>query len=417
MTKLKDEFLIPLKSAFESSSIKKRRGGKITDWDHLIFGVNRCLTYFDSGRDFVQKVMDTCLDSKIKVSSYFNCQRSSRRLSQVKEVNNALIKSYIAPIGSDPFAELACLDNYAIYAADGHYHKHASHDKHENGKNYPVGHIFTINLRIQTVNHIDVTRPLDKKEHEIKTLKRIGAKALRMEEPKGRKVIQVYDRAIIDFRQWYKWKKGSGIYILTREKKNMRLYCVAILDFDKNDPINAGVISDEQVGNSQGTIIRKVKYYDSISGEIFSFITNVFDVPPGVIAFLYKKRWDVEKVYDTFKNYYHENKAWGKTNEAKCQQALFLCLTHNLTLILESRLNVEENIKDEKIIRKQEQRRAKVIKKIIDAGRPLNSLAVKAYKSVQRSKQFLRCFNNMIGEDSSWLAFIELVRPRMEKYL
>ena len=291
MTKLKDEFLLPLQNAFESNSIKKRKGDKITDWDHLRFGVERCLTHFDSGRDFVQKIMDTCLDAKIKVSSYFNSQRSARRLEQVQEVNNSLIKNYNASIEDDPFAELSCLDNYAIYASDGHYHKHAAHDKHENGKNYPVGHIYTINLRNQTVNHIDVTRPLDKKEHEITTLKRIIIKKLRAGEPKGRKVIYVYDRAIIDFMQWYKWKKGSGIYIVTREKSNMKLQCVGLFEFDKNDSINAGVISDERVEHSYGRTIRRIRYYDSVSGKTFSFITNVFDVPPGVIAFLYQKRW------------------------------------------------------------------------------------------------------------------------------
>ena len=414
---LKDEFFKPLNDAFYSPTIQQRKSVNISDWDHLTFGVTRSMMHFESGRSFVQKIIDTAMESKLTVSNYFNSQKSKRRLDQVKKVNEILVKNYSSPVDDDPFIGLDCLDGYAIYAADGHYHEHAAHDRHSNGKNYPVGHVFAINLRDQTVTHLDVARPLDKKEHEIKTLKRLGANALRMGEAIGKKVIMVYDRAIVDFEQWYKWKYGSGLYMLTEEKKNMKLQNLGVLEFDKSNSINNGILSDNQVGTSKGTLIRRVVYYDSERNRTFTFITNVFNVPPGIIAFMYKKRWMVEKVYDTFKNYYFESKAWGKTDEAKCQQALFLCITHNLNLMLERRVEDEEGIRDEKIIKKQEQRRIEVIKKIIENSRPLNSLAIKACRSVQRSKQFLRYLNNKISINTYWEDFIKDLRPYMEKYL
>ena len=73
------------------------------------------------------------------------------------------------------------------------------------------------------MQHLDVLRPKDKKENEIHALQRLGGPALRMGEAIGRKVIMVYDRAVIDFREWYKWKKGSGVYVITREKSSMKL--------------------------------------------------------------------------------------------------------------------------------------------------------------------------------------------------
>ena len=176
------------------------------------------MTHFESGRCFVQKITDTVADSKISVANYFNCQRSRRRLEQVKNVNKVLVKNYTSPIDDNPFAGLTCLDGYAIYAADGHYQKAAAHDRHSNGKNYPVGHVFTVNLRNQTVDYLDITRPQDKKGHEIRLMKRVGKDTLRMGEPVEMKVLWVYDRAIIDFNQWYKWKRGSGIYVLTQAK-------------------------------------------------------------------------------------------------------------------------------------------------------------------------------------------------------
>ena len=41
-------------------------------------------------------------------------------------------------------------------------------------------------------------------------------------------------------------------------------------------------------------------------------------LPPGLLAFIYKKRWDIEKVFDQFKNKLMENKAWEKSGNAKC---------------------------------------------------------------------------------------------------
>jgi IS4 transposase len=48
-------------------------------------------------------------------------------------------------------------------------------------------------------------------------------------------------------------------------------------------------------------MIRKVVYIDPISGNQYSFITNVMDLAPGLIAYIYKVRWDIEKTFQQFK--------------------------------------------------------------------------------------------------------------------
>ena len=58
-------------------------------------------------------------------------------------------------------------------------------------------------------------------------------------------------------------------------------------------------------------------------------------LPPGVIALLYKQRWDIEKVFDEFKNKMLERKSWASGPEAKTNHATFLCLAHNLAVLLE----------------------------------------------------------------------------------
>lgn len=69
---------------------------------------------------------------------------------------------------------------------------------------------------------------------------------------------------------------------------------MAEFGYDKKDPINAGVKSYELVGCSAGVTVHRVVYECPISGESYSFVTSLTNVPPGLIAYLYKTRWDIE---------------------------------------------------------------------------------------------------------------------------
>lgn len=413
---LQDVFFNPVRAAYEKST-HKRKSAVVSDFDFLEMGIKRVLIHNESGRSFVQLMIEKFNFVKLKVNNFFTALRSERRLSLTKEINENIVKDYISIDENDQFRNISELAKYAIYAADGHFHEHASHERHENGNHYPVGHIYFTNLRNNTMQHLDVLRPKNKKEHEIHALQRVGGKALRMGEPTGTKVLMVYDRAVIDFQEWYKWKKGHGLYVITREKSSMKLQPLGNLDFDRDNLINAGVISDQQVGHSHGRMIRKIVYKDPLSGIIYKFITNEMTLPPGVIAFIYKVRWDIEKVFQQFKSNFFEKKAWATSCEAKSIQATFLCIVHNLLLILENKLAEEEGIKDEKIIEKQKKRINERIEILIKANRVVNPMLLTLKKSVMRSCQFLRSVNIALDKLSSWRAFIVTVRPRMESYL
>ncbi len=51
-------------------------------------------------------------------------------------------------------------------------------------------------------------------------------------------------------------------------------------------------------------------------GTKYEYLSNDFNLEPGVIAFLYYRRWDEEKYFDTFKNDLAGKKAWGKSTIA-----------------------------------------------------------------------------------------------------
>jgi hypothetical protein len=84
-----------------------------------------------------------------------------------------------------------------------------------------------------------------------------------------------------------------------------------------------------------GVLIRRITYRDPVDGEILVFLTNEMELPPGLIAHLYRMRWDIEKTFDEFKNKLGERKSWGSSPTAKTIQAQCLCLAHALLMLFE----------------------------------------------------------------------------------
>lgn len=415
-----DVFWKPAFEALEACN-SGRRCVTLTDQGWLQSGIGRCLESVMSGREWVQK-FPYLFSAPLSVSGFFSALKSGRRYGLLKEAAGVLCAQTdrTAPIQSDPFGSIPELTGFAIYAADGHYHCASAHETPIEGKRYAVGHFYAMNLRTQSVRHLDVARPLEqgkKKEHDISVLKRLTANALRMGEPTGRKVLLAYDPAVIDISQWQKWKQSKGIYIITRAREKMSPTRCGFLDFDRNDPRNNGVLSDEQVGLSGGFLVRWITYVDPVSGKKYQFITNEMTLPPGILAFIYKKRWDIEKVYDEFKNALQETKAWASSSTAKCQQAQFICMTHNLLLMLERKLEEEEGIRETKIEKKRESRSEADAVTIKAADRKPNPLAQACYKCVKRTMQFIREVRLVLTFATSWTQAVIAMRPIMEKYI
>jgi hypothetical protein len=74
----------------------------------------------------------------------------------------------------------------------------------------------------------------------------------------------------------------------------MRLEVIGQNPWERADPRNPGVLADELVATSQGVYVRRVIYRCPISAEEYRYLTNVNDVPPGLIAHLYRARWEIE---------------------------------------------------------------------------------------------------------------------------
>ena len=422
-TTLKDKFFAPVFAALSRAN-NSRTCSEYSDQEHLSSGIQRVLENITSGRDWVQRLR-LKLKLNLSVSNFFSSLRSPRRKELVEEISadvrNQTDQRICHQAGSDPLAAHPELAGFAVYASDGHSHKASAHENPIQGKKRAVTHIYTCNLRSHSLTHTALSNTdlskNKKKEHEISTLKQIGANRLRMGEAKGIKVIQVYDPAIIDYSQWFKWKQGSGIYILTLEKSNSALQASSVRDWDKTDERNRGVLNDELVEASNGTTLRRVTYRDSVTGKEYRFITNELTLPPGLLAFLYKLRWDIEKIFDQVKNKLLEQKAWAKSQTAKIQQAHFITLAHNLMVLMNHQLETEEGLVDEKNSRRRMKRRAKEIEKAQANGELVNSLVLGLQRVTQRCFQFIRWLRHCLENSTPWREAVSLLRPLMQNYL
>jgi hypothetical protein len=381
----------------------KRKCNALPDHEWIKTGLLRILSQEPSGRAFLQKLSDSG-GTDLKRSLFFETLKSKRRLKLCSEVSLSLYEAVRSKKSqSDPFARFAELDGYDIHAGDGHYHEAAVHDVRKDGKKYPTQHFYSVDLRSHALRHLALadTSGKRKREHDTRALKRLEIEALRQSAPKGRKVIYVWDRGGIDFFQWFKWKHLGGIYFISREKKNMDLLVIAEMDYDKKDPVNTGVQNYQLVECSAGVMMHRVVYKCPISGEIFHFVTSLSTIPPGLIAYLYRTRWDIEKIFDQVKNKLSEKKAWATSDIAKKMQAQFVCMAHNLMLILEGCIE-NEGIENDIENNRRSKRLKEVLVKSKTGNKILPDFLIQPKRATQRSVKFIRWLRNHLFMNTSW---------------
>jgi hypothetical protein len=119
---------------------------------------------------------------------------------------------------------------------------------------------------------------------------------------------------------------------------------------------------------------------------------------------LYKQRGDVEKVFDELKSKLVEKKAWGSDPTAKSTQAQFLCLTHNLNVLLEEDLRRVDQIE---ITVEREHKSARKEKAEKDGA---NFFSTALQRFTVRRLRLIRWLRNFVYRATSWE--VAVARPR-----
>ncbi len=380
-----EAFFQPL-HGLAARSAHARACPEVSDEHYLILGVQRVLEASVSGRAFLQE-HGPRQAQQVNLANYFSTLHSARRCGVLQEVNQAVLATANTQL-PDRLADIPELARYEVFAADGHWHKAAAHDLRHDGVKMAVGHFYSLNLRTHTLRHLATGEGLH--EHDLSALKRIKPRGLRQGVPTGRRVLLIYDKASIDFAYWKRCRQECAVYFLSRAKENQVLEWAESLSWDRKDPRHHGVKQDRRVLTRDGQELRLICFIDRRTDQTYEFLTNEIDLPPGVLAELYRRRWDVEKVFDELKNKLGQKKAWGSGLVAKETQAHFAVLTHNLMLLYEGALASRHGVENEAEDKRRAQRTTDAVAAATRKRVRLPSLLLPTRRATQRSVKFIR---------------------------
>jgi hypothetical protein len=120
-----------------------------------------------------------------------------------------------------------------------------------------------------------------------------------------------------------------------------------------------------------------------------------------LIAYLYSTRWDIEDIFGQVKNKLSEKKAWATSGIAKEMRTQFVCLMHNLMLILEDCIKKEGIDNDI-----ENNRRSKRLKEVLEnskaGNKTLPDFLTMHKRPTQRSVKFIRWLCNQLFMNTSW---------------
>ena len=129
----------------------------------------------------------------------------------------------------------------------------------------------------------------------------------------------VADKGYTDFRRLYKIHK-HGSFFVTRAKKNLQFKRM----YSRKVDATTGVLND-QIGklvvykskNEYPEKLRRIRFYDYEHNMYLVFLTNNMTLEASEIAFLYKKRWEVEIFFRWMKQHLKIKSFWGTTMNAE----------------------------------------------------------------------------------------------------
>jgi transposase len=180
-------------------------------------------------------------------------------------------------------------------------------------------------------------RITDGKVHDVKILDEILPEA---------GAFYVMDRGYIDFERLYAFTLSSAFFVV-RTKQNVLLQRRYSHPVDKS----TGVRSDQTVilatlGSAMAypDALRRVSYFDTVTGKRLKFLTNNFTLPALTIAQIYKQRWQVELFFRWVKMHLRIKAFYGTSENAVKTQIWIAVSMYVLVAIVRKRLRMEASL-------------------------------------------------------------------------
>ena len=156
----------------------------------------------------------------------------------------------------------------------------------------------------------------------------------------------VMDKGYIDFSRLHRIH-AKGSYFVTRAKDNLRFKRMY------SRPSNKAVgVQSDQIGKLEGFYskkdfpdkLRRIKYFDQERNKTLVFLTNNTDLKAEEIAYLYKKRWEVELFFKWMKQHLKIKSFWGTTMNAVKIQMYCAIIAYCMVAITGNQFKVDRPI-------------------------------------------------------------------------
>jgi hypothetical protein len=413
------DLLAPANRALEQVRASASTGRSLKMADFLALGVLRHLQGTTTLREQVQALRHLNPSEQQVVplarSTWSDALASPQRLNVLQAVLPHLRTQAAAQL-PDHLSGLPELVERAVLAIDGTYQPQSAHFQRqtprEGGNDNPKGHallsVYDLRLGVPVDVQVDT-----RSRHEIRLLRDYDARENAL--TRQRNALWLVDRAFIDAPFWDAKKRALGATMITRWKSNLRIDSTESRPV-ANDPLNEGIISDCLVRLSSSPELWRKVIYRTPRGRTVEFLSNDFQLQPGLLAFLCARRWDEEKGFDTWKNDFGQNKAWCKRPVAIENQTCLAIITSMLAaMALPAMLN-EDDPRDEKALRKADKRQALEPNHPNATDRP--DWAAKAFRYTSKiSRQVLRFFKYCFLSPASPALYEAQLRPMLERYL
>lgn len=327
------EWFHPMDRALDKVRFSEKLFTSLPMREFILFGCLRQVQSVSTLREMIQQLFhadEHAVKATVARSTWSDALSSQHRRDILNKTLNPLIESAQRQL-PDRLAHVEGIGNRAVIATDATYQKESCHfypiSPSQGGTDNKKGHQhlthFDLRTGIPLMSRVD-TQSIA----EIKLLKEALCDT-ELDCMAIKSAIHVVDRAFIDALYWDKLKVKRESTMITRMKSNLKFEAAEQKDVTENE-VNQGVTADQIITLASSTRPWRLIDFTAPDGERYQYLTNDFDLEPGVIAFLYHRRWDIEKYFDNIKNDMTHAKAWGKSHECIEQQGLLAMASYIL---------------------------------------------------------------------------------------
>ena len=409
------EWFLPMQKALDKVRFSRQKYSVLSAEFFILLG---CLRQFQGTkilREQIQSLFDiddTAEKAPLARSTWSDALANSSRSKILKQAVQVLVTSARNEL-PDRFSGKEELGMRSIFAIDASYQNESSHYQPiypgQGGTDNKKGHMNMTTYDMRAGIAIDSqteTRSID----EMRFIK---------ESWEGshwtckKNALFVVDRAFIEARYWDLRKTKYDVTVITRMKSTFK-YQILEESHVEQSAVNENIVSDRKIQLNSSKQVWRLIQFVSPDGKVYEYLSNDFTLSPGMIAFLYHRRWDEEKYFDNYKTDMANAKAWGKSPIAIEQQALLALVTHILMRLFLNKKGQEMGLEEDHQTQ-QKRHEAKETAYCIDwEGNYNRAFFRKLSKITKQAWRFLK--NNFLKKSATWL-FERKLRPALMAYL